>query len=72
MLAWCARFGVKSSARRQLGKHSDPRDKSMLIYSRASMAALSPVAEASPHTPMELADRVTRAGRYGRLVAHNL
>eukprot|EP00971_Amphidinium_carterae_P299733 5955276-Amphidinium_carterae.1 len=26
LLAWCARYGVKSSVRRQLGKHSDPRD----------------------------------------------
>eukprot|EP00971_Amphidinium_carterae_P267641 5309421-Amphidinium_carterae.1 len=45
LLAWCARFGVKSSVRRQLGKHSDPRDRSMLVYSRdVSLAALSHVA----------------------------
>eukprot|EP00971_Amphidinium_carterae_P271815 5393697-Amphidinium_carterae.1 len=41
LLAWCARYGVKSSVRRQLGKDSDPRDKSMLVYSRAALSHVS-------------------------------
>ena len=38
MLSMCAKYGMEPSARRMLGYHSAGKDKSMLVYSRDSMA----------------------------------
>eukprot|EP00971_Amphidinium_carterae_P039429 774887-Amphidinium_carterae.1 len=46
LLAWGTRFRMKASTRRVLGKHSDRKDHSMLIYSRdVCLASLQAVAE---------------------------
>eukprot|EP00971_Amphidinium_carterae_P116373 2305040-Amphidinium_carterae.1 len=45
LLAWAAHWPMKPSARRLLGKHSDRKDRTMLVHSRdACMATLHEVA----------------------------
>ena len=45
LLSWAARWSMKASSRRILGKHSDRKDHSMLTYSRdVCIAALKDVA----------------------------
>eukprot|EP00971_Amphidinium_carterae_P184078 3654632-Amphidinium_carterae.1 len=39
LLAWAARWPMKASMRRLLGKHSDRKDHTMLVYSRDSCLA---------------------------------
>eukprot|EP00971_Amphidinium_carterae_P329461 6461920-Amphidinium_carterae.2 len=46
ILAWAARYPIKASLRRVIGKHSDHKDHSMLIYSRDTcIAGLQAVTE---------------------------
>ena len=66
LLSWAAKAGLSRSVRRMLGGHADPRDKSMLEYSRDAMAQpLNEPANMLKMVRMKVFDPdATRSGRW--------
>ena len=70
-LSWCAKAGVSHDDRRILGGHSDPKDGSMLEYSRDALAGPLRVLRNLYKKVQdgEFAPDVTRSGRWAKAKA---